>query len=91
MSNNFKVAEGGVRYYPKDQEVPTDVPGFTRDVNNPFMFHPDFDPCKYRCEVKRRCQLGKIKIVQHCNLLGKDVNAETCAFCDLLESEPNVS
>ncbi len=83
---SYSTDDTGVRFYPKEEGVPPDIPGFTRDLENPYKFHPDFDDCKHRKTIGRRRQCGKIRTVFVCNLLGRDVNPEICTFCDQIES-----
>lgn len=87
----FRTDDNGIRFYSKELGIPEDVPGFTRDADNPYMFHPDFEDCRHRSTIGRRRQCGKIRTVFVCNLLGRDVNAEICAFCDKIESSVNAN
>ena len=87
----FRTDDNGVRYYPKENGVPPDVPGFTRDATNPYAFHPDFEDCIHRRTIGRLRQCGKVRTVFVCELLGRDVTAEICAFCDKIESNSDAN
>lgn len=64
-------------------DPPTEVPGYVRDKNNRYVFHPDMEPCKFRRKQVFHKPCGKISMCWFCDHFNKEIRPVDCQECDV--------
>ena len=80
-----RLLENGDLLFPARGNPPNDnIPGYSRDPQDPYLFRLQIDNCKHR-EMKttlRPC--GKVRAVMWCSALSEETNALKCDSCLIL-------
>ena len=76
------IEKDGVRIYSKAVKPPEELPGYSKDISDPYKFHFDFVDCQHRTTIQRQKPCGKFKTVYVCKLLNRDVNPDFCEYCE---------
>lgn len=67
-------------------DPPPDLPNYTRDPGDPYLFHPNFPPCRLRLHDIKRGPCGKITGQRWaCLLDGSTVSVPVCNNCQVRE------
>lgn len=80
-----RTLESGAIIFPKRGDPPKHIEGYIQDETDPYVFHPDFIPCKHREKVCSKSRCGKLMIFHRCKLLEKTINPLICETCDKVE------
>jgi len=79
----FKYLDNGDIIFTKGLPPPKSEPsGYERDADDPYLFHPDYEPCKWRTLRSERRRCGRIIIRHYCELYEKIVTPDICEECD---------
>ncbi len=73
----------GTIVFPKRGTPPRHVDGYDVDPNDPYVFYPQWEPCKYRYGRQYVCPSGMVKTTPSCNLLVMDITYGQCCACQL--------
>ncbi len=82
------ILANGVIMFPKRGPPPRCPDGYDVDPQDPYVFHPSWEPCKYRYDRPYRCASGLMKVTPSCKLLGTDITFAQCNVCALAEPPP---
>ena len=79
----MNVFPNGDIVFPMKGNPPTkEIPGYTQDPFEPFIYHLNLVDCKYQEKDKNyRMPCGKYRKVLWCNLFNKETNALVCKEC----------
>ena len=70
--------------FAKTEPFPKREPkGYVRDENNSLLFHPDFEPCRFRNLQLAETRCGKMRNIWWCSKFLKGVNTDFCGMCQV--------
>lgn len=72
---------GDIIYPQRGPPPKNEPPGYTRDQNNPYLFHMDYDDCIHRKERRFVQPCGRVKRSDWCELKGRVVTPLFCSSC----------
>lgn len=84
--NYTRLQDGSVAFHRRGA-TPPDIPNYTRDPSDPYLFHPSFPECRHRLLEKKTGPCGRVTGQRwHCVLLGGTVSVPICNNCEVRES-----
>lgn len=84
--NHRQMSDGSI-VFPKRGKPPMIVPGFYQDGGDPYLWHPDFIDCVYRCKKDLVLPCGRLSMNWYCELFQKIITPKTCEECDSCKPE----
>lgn len=82
----MRVNQDGSITFPQNGLPPKKVDGYDVDPNDPYVFYPVWESCKYRYQRAFLCSNGRIRHRPSCKLLSTDVTYKLCSECTKCES-----
>lgn len=79
---HIPIGNGSILFI-RSEPAPNSVPGFYRDKNDPYIWHPEWPDCKYRLILTYTKPCGKLGQRVKCDNFKKDVNVSTCLACEV--------
>ena len=83
--SNFSFLDNGDLIYVGPGKPPKIVDGYDTDPEQPHLYHPAWEPCKFRCTKPFKCPAGRITLTPYCDKLEEITNASKCGACDVRE------
>lgn len=71
----------GTIAFPNRGPPPPDIPGYEREIGDPYIFHPIEEPCTHRETKVERCPNGRLKVVSFCSLKSIHLTPKICQEC----------
>lgn len=79
----YTTMDDGSVVFARRGEPPPDLPSYTRDPDDPYVFHPKFPDCRHRLHVIERGRCGKvIGRIWRCELKCTNVSVPFCNRCE---------
>lgn len=86
MRHSKQLINGDIVFHPKYGIPNETIPGYTQDLDNPYLYRLNYLPCKRREDNKRiRLSCGRIVSRTWCNKLNMMICALTCKNCSVRE------
>ena len=87
MTLNYTRLENGSLAFHRRGRAPPDLPNYTRDPKDEYLFHPNFPTCSLRVIENKHGPCGKITGQRWaCKSSGDTVSVSVCNSCN--EREP---
>lgn len=73
--------DGSIRYR---RPLPITLTNYTQDPNDPCLYRPNFEPCKYRFIPMKKTPCGKMQLGGHtCSINNELITVTICKNCTI--------
>ena len=79
----MNILTNGDIVYPERGEPPQLIEGYVRDSGNPYVLILQYVTCQHRKSFQQRFPCGRCKLINYCNILEQEINAQICKNCPI--------